>query len=111
MMIILKRLAMVVSAAAILAVLNGCGLSPPADDIQVIVRKKLTDKQAKRVKSKLKGIDKGVTKIRHVKAGGRLTVTLAPVADVEAFADKLDLYGRVTVSGRVIILEPKPGWP
>jgi len=103
---ILRVSTLLLTACLALSILSGCS-SPPANGVQIQISAKLTDKQIKKLKSKLKRLDSGISRVGHSNLAGQITINLSPVADVQAFAKKIN-FGQTDVSDRVIFLTVDP---
>ena len=99
-------LAIAALLATSLAAFSGCSLEidPPANGVQIKIEKPISDDVEEDFKEKLKALA-GSTSTSTITINGKMTMNLSPVADIKAFADKIDFAKVVKIEGNVIWLE------
>ena len=97
---------------ATLITTSGCGISleqDPATSVNLVITGIESEDARADIKEKLQGMTDGSGHMMSSQTvGDKMTVTLSPVTDVEAFIDAIS-FGTVTdVDGRKITIECKP---
>ena len=97
-----------VLVAMTLAVFTGCSLDmePPVNGVQIKIEKPVSEEVRESWKEKLvANLDDGPTFSRAISVNGKATFNYSPVADPQAYADKIDFAKVTKIQGNVIWLE------
>lgn len=101
-------LATAVLMATSLAAFTGCSLEmdPPANGVQIKIETPVSSEIQDVWKEKLKAnLDEGPKSTSTISMNGKSTFNYSPVADPQAFADKIDFAKVTKIEGNVIWLE------
>ena len=101
-------LAATVLIATSLVAFTGCSLDmdPPANGVQIRIEKPVSMEVQETWKEMLKAnLDQGQTSSSSFSVNGKATFNYSPVADPQAYADKIDFAKVVKIEGNVIWLE------
>ncbi|MGY8748138.1 MAG: hypothetical protein ACKVHR_08810 [Pirellulales bacterium] len=104
----ISLLATAVLIAVSLAAITGCSLDmdAPANGVQIKIDKPVSKEVQETWKKMLKAnLDEGQTSSSTVSVNGKSTFNYSPVADPQAYADKIDFAKVVKIEGNVIWLE------
>ena len=87
---------------------TGCSLDmdPPSNGVQIKIDKPVSIEGQEAWKEMLEAnLDNGSTSVSTVTINGKATFNYSPVADPQAYADKIDFAKVVKIEGNVIWLE------